>query len=92
MRRQPIKKHQRGASLFVLQWLVLRALRYVQCDLSSLGYTKVYCHLDSLVRHDRVCPDKFDLFILGPSRSPLPHLRSSFAKGHTEFENRTFLD
>ena len=52
MRRQPIKKHQRGVSLFVLQWLVLRALRYVQCDLSSLGYTKVYSHLDSLIRRD----------------------------------------
>ena len=52
MRRQPIKKHQRGVSLFVLQWLVLRALRYVQCDLSSLGYTKVYCHLDSQIRGD----------------------------------------
>jgi hypothetical protein len=47
MPRQPIKKHQRGVWLFVLQWLVLRALRYVR-DLSSKGSTKVHSHLDAL--------------------------------------------
>ena len=40
MPRQPIKKHQRGVSRFVLQWLVLLALRYVQWDLSFNGCTK----------------------------------------------------
>jgi hypothetical protein len=50
MPRRPIKKHQRGVSLFVLQWLVLRALRYVQWNLSSKSCTKVHPHLDSLSR------------------------------------------
>jgi hypothetical protein len=50
MPRRPIKKHQRGVSLFVLQWLVLRALRYVQWNLSSKRCTKVHPHLDSLSR------------------------------------------
>ena len=52
MLQPPIERHQRGVSQFVLQWLVLRALRYVQCDLSLLGYTKEYSHLDSLIRRD----------------------------------------
>ena len=61
MPRQPIKTHQKEVSRFVLQWLVLRALRYVQWDLSSKGCTKVHSHLDSLVG----CQDRFDPFIQG---------------------------
>ena len=48
MLRPPIKKHQRGVSLFVLQWLTLQALRYVR-DLSSKGFTKVHSDLDALL-------------------------------------------
>jgi hypothetical protein len=40
MPRQPIKTHQREVSRFVLQWLVLQALRCVQLDLSFKGLRK----------------------------------------------------
>jgi hypothetical protein len=53
MLRQPIKTHQREVLRFVLQWLVLRALRYVQLDSSFQGCTKAPSHLDSLIRRDR---------------------------------------
>jgi hypothetical protein len=42
MPRQPIKTHQREASRFVLQWLVLQALRYVQWDLSFKRYESAF--------------------------------------------------
>jgi hypothetical protein len=48
MPRQPIKTHQREVSRFVLQWLVLQALRCVQWDLSLKGLRKripVWIHL-----------------------------------------------
>ena len=49
MPRQPIKTHQREVSRFVLQWLVLLVLRYVQWDLSFKGMYGAHSHLDSLV-------------------------------------------
>jgi hypothetical protein len=48
MPRQPIKTHQREVSRFVLQWLVLQALRCVQWDLSFKVVRKripVWIHL-----------------------------------------------
>jgi hypothetical protein len=42
MPRQPIKTHQRAVSRFVLQWLVLQALRYVQWDLSFNRYESAF--------------------------------------------------
>jgi hypothetical protein len=61
MPRQPIKTHQREASRFVLQWLVLKGLRCVQRDLSLKGFTKAHSCLDSLIRRDRY----WDKFVLG---------------------------
>jgi hypothetical protein len=74
MPRQPIKTHQREVSRFVLQWLVLRALRYVQWDLSFKGPRKAHSRLDSLIRSDRECWDTFCLHLRFPHRSSLKHL------------------
>jgi hypothetical protein len=59
MPRPPIEKHQRGVSRFVLQWLVRRALRYVEWDLSSLDIRKgipTWIHSFRRVRMSRVAP------------------------------------
>jgi hypothetical protein len=62
MPRQPIKTYQREVSRFVLQWLVLLALRYVQLDLSFKGIRKripVWIHLLDVI----AVGDKFSAFI-----------------------------
>jgi hypothetical protein len=61
--------------IFQRSGYVLRALRDVQWDLSFKGSTKAYSRLDSLIRRDRECWDKFSAFIKdSPHRSSLKHL------------------